>query len=159
MALFPLQTSWGRTVLPPFMPWSLEVGTYYVSRCVFCFCSVLFKVRACMLSHFSHVQLCDPMDCNPPGSSVHESWDSPGRNTGAGCHALLQGTFPTQGSHLRYLLLSHWQVGSLSLRQKCICISTLKLLGPLIYCLLFLENFGPYLFKSFFCLLLSFSSF
>ena len=25
-------------------------------------------------------------------------WDSPGRNTGVGCHALLQGVFPTQGS-------------------------------------------------------------
>ena len=24
-----------------------------------------------MLSHFSHVQLCDPMDCSPLGSSVH----------------------------------------------------------------------------------------
>ena len=24
------------------------------------------------------------------------SWDSPGKNTGAGCQALLQGTFPTQ---------------------------------------------------------------
>ena len=29
-----------------------------------------------------------------PGSSVHG--DSPGRNTGVGCHALLQGIFPTQ---------------------------------------------------------------
>ena len=28
------------------------------------------------------------------GSSVH--WDSPGRNTGVGCHAFLQGIFPTQ---------------------------------------------------------------
>ena len=27
------------------------------------------------------------------------SWDSPGRNTGVGCHALLQGIFLTQGSH------------------------------------------------------------
>ena len=26
---------------------------------------------ACMLSCFSHVRLCSPMDCNPPGSSVH----------------------------------------------------------------------------------------
>ena len=26
---------------------------------------------ACMLSHFSHIQLCDPMDCDPSGSSVH----------------------------------------------------------------------------------------
>ena len=39
--------------------------------------------------------LCDPMDCSPPGTSVHE--DSPGKNTGAGCCALLQGIFPTQG--------------------------------------------------------------
>ena len=23
-----------------------------------------------MLSHFSHVQLCNPIDCSPPGSSV-----------------------------------------------------------------------------------------
>ena len=32
----------------------------------------------------------------PPGFSVHG--DSPGKNTGVGCHALLQGIFPTQGS-------------------------------------------------------------
>ena len=25
----------------------------------------------CQLSHFSRVGLCDPMDCSPPGSSVH----------------------------------------------------------------------------------------
>ena len=24
-------------------------------------------------------------------------WDSPGKNTGVGCHALLQGIFPTRG--------------------------------------------------------------
>ena len=41
------------------------------------------------------------MDCSPPGSSVHG--DSPGRNTGMGCHFLLQGIFPTQGLNL-YLL-------------------------------------------------------
>ena len=32
--------------------------------------------------------LCDPMDCSPPGSSVHG--DSPGKSTGLGCHCLLQ---------------------------------------------------------------------
>ena len=37
----------------------------------------------------------DPMDCGLPGSSVHG--DSPGKNTGVDCHALLQGIFPTQG--------------------------------------------------------------
>ena len=41
--------------------------------------------------------LCDPMDCSPPGSSV--LGDSPGKNTGVSCHALLQGIFPTQGSN------------------------------------------------------------
>jgi len=34
-------------------------------------------------------------------------WDSPGRNTGAGCHALLQGIFPTQGLNPRLLHLLH----------------------------------------------------
>ena len=29
------------------------------------------KVRSCLLSHFSPVWLCKPMDCNPPGFSVH----------------------------------------------------------------------------------------
>ena len=41
--------------------------------------------------------LCDPLNYRPPGSFVHG--DSPGKNTGAGCHALLQGIFPTQGSN------------------------------------------------------------
>ena len=41
--------------------------------------------------------LCDPMDCSLTGSSVHG--DSPGKNTGVGHYALLQGIFPTQGSN------------------------------------------------------------
>ena len=56
--------------------------------------------------------LCDTTDCPPPGSSFHG--DSPGKNTGVGCHDLLQGIFPTQRSnpgllHCRQILyqLSH----------------------------------------------------
>ena len=52
------------------------------------------------------------MDCSLSGSSDHR--DSPGKNTAVGCHALLQGIFPTQGSnpglqHCRRILyiLSH----------------------------------------------------
>jgi len=52
------------------------------------------------------------MDFNPPGSSV--LGDSPGKNTGVGFHALLQGIFATQGLnpgllHCRLILyhLSH----------------------------------------------------
>ena len=57
--------------------------------------------------------LCDPMDCSPARFLCPR--DSPGRNTGVGCHALLQGFFPTQGSNLHLLSLLHWQVGSLPL--------------------------------------------
>ena len=54
---------------------------------------------------------------NTPGSSVHEN--SSGKNAGVGCHALLQGNFPTYGSkahllcllHCRWILylLTHWK--------------------------------------------------
>ena len=40
---------------------------------------------------------------------------SPGKNTGAGCHSLLQGIFPTQGWSPRLLCLLHWQLVSLPL--------------------------------------------
>ena len=42
---------------------------------------------------------CDPMDCCLPGSSVHGG--SPGKNTGVGCHALLQGDLPSPGIESR----------------------------------------------------------
>ena len=54
-------------------------------------CAVL-----CLVAQSSPT-LCKPMDCSPPGSSVHG--DSPGKNTGVACHAILQGIFPTQGSN------------------------------------------------------------
>ena len=41
------------------------------------------------------------------------SWDSPGEDTGVGCHALHQGIFLTQGSNSRLLGLGHWQGDSL----------------------------------------------
>ena len=59
--------------------------------------------------------LCNPMDCSPTGSSVHG--DSPGQNTGVGCHALLQGIFSTQGMntgllHCRQILYHLRQQGN-----------------------------------------------
>ena len=44
-------------------------------------------------------------------------WDSPGSNTGVGCHFLLQGIFPTQGwnLHLLCLLPCRWLLYLLSL--------------------------------------------
>ena len=65
------------------------------------------------------------MDCSPPGSSVHRN--SSGKNSGVGCHALLQEIFPTQGSnpglpHCRQILycLSHQGRNSLGM---CICVT------------------------------------
>ena len=40
-------------------------------------------------------------------------WDSPGRNTGVGGQALLQGTFLIQGSHSRLPRRLRWQADSL----------------------------------------------
>ena len=39
--------------------------------------------------------LCNPMDCSLSGSSVHGI--SPGKNTGVGCQAILQGNLPNPG--------------------------------------------------------------
>ena len=49
-----------------------------------------------------------PHDYSLPGSSVHGIF--PSKNTGAGCHFLLQGNFPTQGWKP---CLLHWQADSL----------------------------------------------
>ena len=64
-----------------------------------------------MPCHAKLLQLCptlfDPINCSPPGFSVHG--DSPGKNTGVGCHSLPQGIFSTQGLNLCSLHPLHWQ--------------------------------------------------
>ena len=62
--------------------------------------------------------LCDPIDCN---FSVHG--DSPGKNTGVGCHALLQGIFPTQELN-RGLLHCRWILYQLSYQRSPGTVST-----------------------------------
>ena len=44
-------------------------------------------------------------------------WDSPGKNTGVGGQALLQGIFPTRGSNSHLLRLLYWQADSLPLHH------------------------------------------
>ena len=50
--------------------------------------------------------LCNSTDYSPPGSSVYG--DSPGKNTGVGCHALFQAIFWTQVSHIAGGLFTNW---------------------------------------------------
>ena len=94
------------------------VCIYYVGLCV-CFTYIhvyiyymLICSCVCVLVAQSCPTLCDTMDCSLPSSSVHR--DSPGKNTGMGCHFPLPGIFPTQGLnpgllHYRQILyhLSH----------------------------------------------------
>ena len=44
---------------------------------------------------------CDPTDWQTPPvtARLFSPWNSPGKNTGVGCHFLLRGIFPTQGSN------------------------------------------------------------
>ena len=63
---------------------------------------------------FSHVQLFDLLRPHGPQSAgLLCPWDSPGKNVGVGCHALLQGISPTQALH----------PGLLHCRQILYCLS------------------------------------
>ena len=50
-------------------------------------CATLWTAAAAAKSLQSYPTLCDPIDGSPPGSHY---WDSQGKNTGVGCHFLLQ---------------------------------------------------------------------
>ena len=90
-------------------------------------CSAVLRLVA-----LSCPTLCNSLDCSPPGSSVHG--DSPGKNTGVGCHALLQGIFPTlrlnpglpQCGQILYHL-SHQGAPGVSALKLTYCISWLRL--------------------------------
>ena len=55
--------------------------------------------------------LYNPMDCICP-------WDSPGKNIGVDCNALLQGIFPIHEQNLHLICLLHWQAGSFALAPR-----------------------------------------
>ena len=82
---------------------SFELGSEPVC-CAVISCSVMQLL--------CHPTLCNPIDCSPPDSFVHGG--SPGTYTRVGCHSLLQGIYPAQGSnkchpHCRWIIyhLSH----------------------------------------------------
>jgi len=79
------------------------INSSYTHLCVcVCVCVCAKLLQLCLT-------LCNPMDYSPPGSPVHEI--SPGKNTGMGCHALLQGISLTQGLDLHLLWPLHcWQI-------------------------------------------------
>ena len=64
-------------------------------------CSVCSAAQLCRT-------LCDPRGLWP--DRLLCPWDSPGKDSGVGCHFLFQGVFPTQGPSPRHLHLLRWQV-------------------------------------------------
>ena len=73
----------------------------YISRYVCMYVCALSRVRLFVI----------------PGTVARQTtlcpWDFPGKDTGVGCHFLLQRIFQTQGSNLHLLCPLHWQVASL----------------------------------------------
>ena len=81
--------------------------------------------------------LCDPVDCRPLGSSVHG--DSPGKNTGVGCHALIQAPLEIYSNQIKIKTLFEISQHYTTRRQltyskysnqvlKIICISLVMLI-------------------------------
>ena len=83
------------TALPTVLPLHIHTCMKYVCQYVFSLSHV--RAQPCPT-------LCDPMLFCP--------WDYLGKNTGVGCHFLLQRTFLTQGSNPHLL---HWEADSLPL--------------------------------------------
>ena len=84
----------------------------------------------CMCAKSLHL----PLTLRPHGlkfSRLICSWDSPGKNAGVGCHALLQGIFLTQRSNLHLLwllhcrrIIYHWAIAETVYMYVCIYIYT-----------------------------------
>ena len=71
----------------------------------------LDKLYVCLLSHFNHIRLSATLGLQP--TRLLCPWDFSGKNTGVGCHTLLQGIFPTQELKLGLFCLLYWQMSSL----------------------------------------------
>ena len=89
-------------------------------------------LHACVLSRFHRVWLLVTL-----WTVAHQaplSLDSPGKNTGMGCHALLQGIFPTLGSNSSLLGLLHcrWILYGWATREAHLQFSVSLLTLPLI---------------------------
>ena len=87
------------------------------------FCIRFYLKNMCCAQ--SHLTLCYPHGLQP--ARLLCPWDFPGKNTGVGCHFLLQGIFPIQGSNpclqariLEWVAISSSRVSSQSRDQTCV---------------------------------------
>ena len=83
------------------LPWpSTTVDLLFISVC--CVCSV---AQSCSILQ----------PCGLQPTRILCLWNFPGKNSGTGCHCLLQRIFPTHGSNPCLFHLLHWQPDSLRL--------------------------------------------
>jgi len=89
--------------------WSPSIGRWVPYHCATWEAGMNNWTRCCLVAK-SCLTLLWPRDCNH--ARLLCPWDSPGKNTGVGCHFLLQGIFPTQqsNSHLLHCrgIPYHW---------------------------------------------------
>ena len=107
-----------------FVPWKHTLASWPTSsQCVASlhsletlkFLRVWYVVVVCA-QHAESLQSCRTLwQCGPSPVRLLCPRDSPGKNTGVGCHALLQGIFPTQGSNPSLSHLLYSPAGSLQL--------------------------------------------
>ena len=87
-----------------------------INRLIVCLFKIFFAVN-------KHTHACFSCSVMSDSLQPHElqpfrllyPWNFSGKNTGEGCHFLLQGIFSTQGLSPHLLHFLHWQVNSLSL--------------------------------------------
>ena len=75
----------------------LELGLQWTLLLQCCACA---QVLSCSAVSDSATQWTEP-------TRLLSAWDFPGKNTGVGCHFVLQGLFLTQGSNPHLLCLLH----------------------------------------------------
>ena len=79
---------------------------------------IFFLIFQTLHNCISFEKYVTPWTISQPGSFC--PWVSPGMRTGGGCHILLQGIFPTQGSNPHLLQLLHRQAGSFTTSTNCL---------------------------------------
>ena len=99
-------------------PWSLALECKHPRQDGCLPLSLLYPPESCLVNRKRSVPVRSVMSdsLRPYGLQPTRllcPWNSPGKNTGMGCHPLLQGIFPIQGSNPHLLHLLHWQGDSL----------------------------------------------
>ena len=102
-----LETSFKISCTYPVLPFTQTYPTDNAYDTCKDICARVVSEGLCVCVHSVMSHFCHPMDYSLPGYSVH---DSPGKNTGVGCHFLLQEIFLFLTQELNLWLLSLFKI-------------------------------------------------